>query len=290
MERLTDDNYNNNEPLNLTIKKKPVAVVAPSAILDMSKSYLNKSYENETLQNNKYSESNAEDVSAKNNIFNNNTTDCLDLTKYNKNELKSNCLIKDTNANSFPHEQLKNYLEKDASDYLNKSSVYDKNIFTEEKRLYDHLKGQETKTSNIFKEAYKMSETLYESLPNNKQIPSTEGLYSMINSLAEQKFLTALYMNSLLAQNLPYGFGVNYSNTGLLEQQNMRNSQNTILNNLMDRQKLSSQLFSRDNEKNLNLNLVETIIKNEVTPPETISNNKQQSDIIDYNINANAKR
>lgn len=264
------DSEENCEPLNLTIKKKPVAVVAPSSIIDTSnKTFLNKYYDNEiSTFNNKYYDSGPEDLSAKqNNIFNNNS-DCLDLTvvsKYNKNEHLSN-YMKDT-ITGFPHEQLKNYIEKDTCDNTSKSSVYDKNIFNEEKRLYDHLKGQDTKTSNIFKEAYKMSENLYDSL-SNKQMSTTEGLYSVINTLAEQKFLTALYMNSLLAQNLSYGFGVNYTNPGLLDQ-NLRNNQNTVLNNLMDRQKLSSQLF-RDGDKNLN---IETVIKNEVNSTD-IPNSK----------------
>lgn len=242
MDKLDEDNC---EPLNLTIKKKPVAVVAPSAILT-------NNYSNDATSNNKYEYSNPEDLSVKN-IFNNNN-ECLDLTvvsKYNKNCIKE--------TNNFPHEQLKNFLEKDPN------SVYEKNIFNEEKRLFDHLKGQDTKPSNIFKEAYKMSESLYE-----KQMTTTEGLYSVINSLAEQKFLTALYMNSLLAQNLPYGFGINYSNTELLEQ-NLRNNQNNVLNNLMDRQKLTSQLF-RDGDKSLN---IETVIKNEVnTISADFTNNK----------------
>lgn len=224
------------EPLNLTMKKqRPIAIVAPNAIAP----YLNR-LDNEITKN---FEQTAEDLSKPQKINN----DCLDLTvvsKYNKNEHSN--LKYDT---GFPHEQLKKFIGK--QDFNS-----DKNIFSEDTILYDHLKGQDPKATNIFKENKILD--IYDTLSNKN--PTTEGIYSMINTLAEQKFLTALYMNSILSQNMGYGFG--YPQT--LEQ-NLLNNQNNLLNNFVDKQNTSASQLFRIGDKNLNL---ETVIKNEVNTPE----------------------
>lgn len=248
------------EPLNLTMKKKkPIAVVAPSSIIDNNKN-INKYDNNETV-NNKNFDSPPEDLSYNkcDNILNNNN-ECLDLTnKYNKNEINS-LNLKENNTGLFQNEQIKNFIEKDTINDFN-NSFYDKNIFTNENitKFYDDYQ----KSNNIFKDAYKITENFYDN--NNKQISTTpENIYSMINTLAEQKFLTALYMNQLLTQNFGYNFMYPSANGNVLEQNILNNQNNLLLNNFADKQKsLPSQLF-KVGDKNLN---IESIIKNEVNNP-----------------------
>lgn len=222
------------EPLNLTVKKqKPIAVVAPSAIVD-----------NNRIKNEQKNFDVPEDLSLKYKDKINNNYDCLDLSvvsKYDKNEHN---FIKENNE---LNAKLKNYIEKD--DFTTSASN-EKNIFNEGTILYDNLKGQESK--DIFKDAYKINDNIYD------LASKPDGIYSMINTLAEQKFLTALYMNSILAHNFSYGFG--YPTNGFLEQ-NLLNNQSVLLNNYVDKQKTEASKFFKYGDKFSNL---ETVINNEI--------------------------
>lgn len=213
-----------NEPLNLSVKKtKPIAVVAPIAPVE------NK---NNNEQKNLFDLPQDLSIKIDKDKINNNY-ECLDLTtpsKFNKNE-KHNFLKDDLN------QQLKNYIEK--SDF-NNSVNNEKNIFNE--------------SSNDPKESLKNTyEKFYSSFSN-----SPEELSSVINSLAEQKFLTALYMNQILAQNLNFNYGLGYGSN--LDSNILNNQSTPLLNNYFDKEKpASSKLFNKNDNKT-----IDSLIKNEV--------------------------
>ncbi|XP_017778501.1 PREDICTED: protein pangolin, isoforms A/H/I/S isoform X7 [Nicrophorus vespilloides] len=210
------------EPLNLTIKKRPVAIVAPSSVVD----FYQNTIVHKTVNRDKAPTDKPEDIPQ-------------DLSlKHLKSEFDEPTPTDKQNNNKFNnHEELRKYLSKDE---VVKNNSYNKNSFTE--NIHD-LK------TNIFKDIYKMND-FYE-----KNLASPDNIYSMINHLAEHKFLTAWYMNSVLNMNLPYlnlnkqpsSFDVNSTNSA---------ANNSILNNLLNKKPSTDVNF-------------DTLIKNEMRPEKT---------------------
>lgn len=234
------------EPLNLTIRKKPVAIVAPSAVLDTNEN-IKPTNNNNSINNN-------------NNTNNNNKTNSdkqcedgpedLSVKKPQEEEEKkqpppyNKQTNKDSNLNNnefnflqYNNEELRNYLFKSVGETRN---IYNKNTFEETIKEHD-LK------SNIFKDVYKITD-FYETL-TNKNLAAPKNIYSVINHLAEHKFLTAWYMNSVLS--MPY---LNLNPKSFAQNTNSP-AKNSILNNLLDKK------TSADYKTTLNF---DTLIKNEM--------------------------
>lgn len=221
------------QPLNLTIKKKPIAIVAPSAVIDASNQNANKTMnQNKFLNEIKYCEETPEDLSVRKK--DEEEDDFLYEKNINKEFILNNELHNNNNNNT--HEDIEKYLMKNET-----RNSYNKNSFEETVKEYD-LK------SNIFKDVYKISD-FYETLAN-RNLATPENIYSVINHLAEHKFLTAWYMNSVLS--MPY---MNLNGKNFLPATNSP-SKNSILNNLLDKKPSGDY-----NKTALNF---DTIIKNEM--------------------------
>lgn len=217
------------EPLNLTIKKKPVAIVAPSSIIDINQKF-------KTVNNIK--EINEDDCF--NDAFNyDKVEECpqdLSLKKHNE------CSMNNNFSNNKFNDKLKAPSQDDGF-IINKCVNEIKDNYNK-KTFIDNVKEQEIK-SNIMNSVYK-AQDLYESF-NNKNLVAPENIYSMINYLAERKFLTAWYMNSMFAGNLA---------TPYHHQQQQQQPNNNILNNLLEKK------TTKDDKSFLN---IETLIKNEMS-------------------------
>lgn len=188
---------NNDEPLNLTIKKRPVAVVAPSAvILDANQNVKVSNIRRVSGKSNLQAES-PEDLSVR-----------KDLNDYISNG----------------NDALRQYLFKNVS---GDDKNFEKNNFLKESEL----------KANIFRDFYKMNEFYDKNL-------ATDNIYSMINQLAERKFLAAWYMNSVLG--MPYSETKNATNSP---------TKNSILNNLLDQKPIA------DFKNSVNF---DTLIRNEM--------------------------
>lgn len=223
------------EPLNLTIKKKPVAIVAPSSIVDTNQNF-------KTANNNKTKSEYDFTISAFNSEKYDEAPQDLSLKKqrnyYSNNLSKFDQDTYNDKLNS-SNEDEKYLLQKCVNEIKNN---YNKKSFME------NIKEQELKT-NIMNSVYKAND-LYENF-NNKNFVAPENIYSMINYLAEHKFLTAWYMNSMFAGNL------GYPSTGVFQQHSgQQSNNNSILNNLLDKKVL------KDDRTALN---IDTLIKNEMT-------------------------
>lgn len=222
------------EPLNLTIRKKPIAIVAPSAItMDANQNVKAINHNINKIINDsvKFYDDAPEDLS----IRKHEETETNFLYEKNTNlNLHNEC------NNNNNNEDLQKYLLKNLQEAGRNS--YNKNSFEETVKEYD-LK------SNIFKDVYKISD-FYETLAN-RNLTTPENIYSVINHLAEHKFLTAWYMNSVLS--MPY---MGLSPKGFAPNQPVNSpTKNSILNNLLDKKP------SPDFKPALNF---DTIIKNEM--------------------------
>ncbi|KAK5642120.1 hypothetical protein RI129_008287 [Pyrocoelia pectoralis] len=229
------------EPLNLTIKKKPVAIVAPSSIIDTNQNF-------KTINNNNHKIKNDDEF----------TISAFDYEKY-EDAPQDLSFKKQCNDISNNKSSELNKFDNDYNDKLNNTSNQEDNFLHKyvneiknnynKKSFIDNIKEQELK-SNIMNSVYKAND-LYENL-NNKNFAAPETIYSMINYLAEHKFLTAWYMNSMFAGNIPYPPGAVFS----------QSNNNSILNNLLEKK------VTKDNRPSLG---IDTLIKNEMSEP-TVKN------------------
>ncbi|XP_018331094.1 protein pangolin, isoforms A/H/I/S isoform X3 [Agrilus planipennis] len=244
----------NDEPLNLTVKKRPVAIVAPSSINDLN-NYLAKHNNSNNNINNNIKEK-PEDVANK---VEDEPQD-LSLKKRN-NDHPENC----RDQNNF--DDLNSFRKKYFYASPNEGGNNDLNMKGETKNSYNKnsfmeaMKERELKT-NIMNSVYK-SNNIYDYL-NNRNLETPENIYSVINSLAEQKFLTAWYMSSMFSGGgFPYAGGFvppNFPNIPDMLSPNLTNApgNNSILNNLLDK-----KVF-KDEKPLLG---IDKIIKNEVERP-----------------------
>lgn len=253
------------EPLNLTIKKRPVAVVPPSSInIDANK---NKTINNFNNNNNNYTNNNN---SINNNIkayeYSDELPQDLSIHKNNKNT-EDNKL---NNEKLLYEQQMKYYLDNNNQDfckYIHKNVEEEKNNYNKNYFADNLLKGTLDLKANIFKDVYKMSD-IYENISSKNLTSSTENFYSMLNHLTEQKFLATLYMNSMLSMNMPY---LNLQDmVGYDRNPNVNNSpsKNSILNNLLNK-KTQNDFKSSPN--------FDTLIKNEMC--NDIADLKTNSDL-----------
>lgn len=194
------------EPLNLTIKKKPVAVVAPTSVHPTN----NNHPDVPSIETSKYDD-HPQDLSLRK----------RNNDGFTNNNLKEDALYKRVN------ETKDNYSKK---------------------CFMDSIREQELK-SNIMNTVYK-GNNLYDGY-DSKNLTASENIYSMINYLAEHKFLAAWYMNSVLGGNFP--FASNPFQQGIPPNHPNNNS---ILNNLLDKKVT--------NEEKPVLTF-DTLIKNKVT-------------------------
>lgn len=218
------------EPLNLTIKKKPVAIVAPSSIVDTNQNL-------KTTNNNSKGKNDNNEFSY-NSAFNSEKYDEFpqDLSLKKRNDLSIE--LNKFDKQIYNNEKLNSSNQEEK--FLHKCVNEIKNNYNK-KSFMDNVKEQELKT-NIMNTVYKAND-LYENF-NNKNLVAPENIYSMINYLAEHKFLTAWYMNSMFTGNLTYSSLQQHSNN------------NSILNNLLDKK------VPKDDRSALNL---DTLIKNEMS-------------------------
>ncbi|XP_031348932.1 protein pangolin, isoforms A/H/I/S isoform X8 [Photinus pyralis] len=223
------------EPLNLTIKKKPVAIVAPSSIVDSNQNL-------KTINNNNNHKARIDDEL---------TISAFDYDKYEDvpqdlsfkkqcNDISNN--NKSAENHKFGYNDKLNNTSNQEDNFLHKYVNEIKNNYNK-KSFIDNMKEQELK-SNIMNSVYKAND-IYENI-NNKNFAAPETIYSMINYLAEHKFLTAWYMNSMFAGNIPYPPGAVFSQT----------NNNSILNNLLEKK------VTKDSRPSLG---IDTLIKNEMS-------------------------
>lgn len=225
----------NEEPLNLTIRKKPIAIVAP-AIIDTNQNVkLINQNNNKPISSSesKSYEDGPEDLSVR-------KIEDVDDNSSVKDELyeKNTNLNKEYNNNNNNNDDIQKYLRKnfDARNYYNKNS------------FEEHVKDYDLK-SNIFKDVYKITD-FYETL-TNRNLTTPENIYTVINHLAEHKFLTAWYMNSVLS--MPY---MNLNGKNFMQNHPTNSpTKNSILNNLLDKKP------SGEYKTALNF---DTLIKNEM--------------------------
>lgn len=239
------DSTGGEEPLNLTIKKRPVAIVPPSSInLDASRRTINNHFNNNNNNNNN------------NNYANNNikTYDYPDEVPQDLSMRKNNKNTEENKLNNeklIYEEQMKYYLDynnhQDFCKHLYKNCEDDKNNYNKNYFADNLLKA------NIFKDVYKTSD-FYENLSSKNLTSSTENFYSMLNHITEQKFLATLYMNSMLSMNMPY---LNMQEMTGYDRNACNNSptKNSILNNLLSK-KTHNDFKSSPN--------FDTLIKNEM--------------------------
>lgn len=231
------------EPLNLSIRKKPVAIVAPSSIVDGNGNIKPTVYHNKLGEHAAKTEDAPEDLSVKKtNMMNGKSSPPQDCDK--PDNLSSDSK-KDVNGPlppwQYANEDLRKYLSKSVSEQVKNN--YNKNSFAESVMAKD-----KDLTTNIFKDVYKNNDS-YE-----KNLSSNDNIYSMINHLAEHKFLTAWYMNSVLHMNLPY-FNLNNYDAAAAANNGSVSANNGILNNLLNKK--------IENEVKIPSHL-DTLIKNEM--------------------------
>ncbi|XP_065161345.1 protein pangolin isoform X5 [Atheta coriaria] len=232
------------EPLNLSIRKKPVAIVAPSSIVDGNGNIKPTVYHNKLGEHAAKTEDAPEDLSVKKtNMMNGKSSPPQDCDK--PDNLSSDSK-KDVNGPlppwQYANEDLRKYLSKSVSEQVKNN--YNKNSFAESVMAKD-----KDLTTNIFKDVYKNNDS-YE-----KNLSSNDNIYSMINHLAEHKFLTAWYMNSVLNMNLPYFNLNNYDAAAAAANNGSVSANNGILNNLLNKK--------IENEVKIPSHL-DTLIKNEM--------------------------
>lgn len=194
------------EPLNLTLKKMPIAIVAPFSVIDPKSNNNNNSNNNNeshVSDLNKCDEDLPEDLSLKSKS----TSDQgLDLTKNSKRLEKSNL-----NRNL----QLCSYFCKNEET----RSLYDRNTFNDN--------------------SYNDNKLVYENSPSETE---RDNLYSFLNSL-DNKFLSMWYMNSILSQQNPY---LNLTDPTYRAKPDTSPRSNKILNNLLDKKPYASYKFPMD--------------------------------------------
>ncbi|PSN40683.1 hypothetical protein C0J52_21716 [Blattella germanica] len=213
------------EPLNLVKKKKPVAVVAPSSVVEKNNT------ENENCK-----------------------TESIDSSVKDLNTAKE-CYEYDDTSN--PHSKL------DFNEESPKPSGMLEALLTNKDSKYIQNTGEVDKTENENDLMKKEKEIVSSSDDPGGGTPATpggfdplrpDGLYSMIHSLAacEQKFLTALYMNSLMSATVAtppsvisppvmgfgfprgHGYFLGYENTALTDAgHNNLVTGNSTMNNLL---------------------------------------------------------
>lgn len=182
------DEWSSCEPLNLSIKKRPIAVVAPSSVATSSE----------------------------------NQTDTMLLEKP---RIHRPFEVSDDDSNSKPSPQ----------------PTTSSTDLTDEVICLDLSKKEENRvTDNNLTGNEKLMEYFAPFLQENQDgvLSNPESIYSMINHLAEQKLIQALYMNTLIAQsnqpNLAAALAAsNYvAATSSTDTQNSKH-QYPILNNLL---------------------------------------------------------
>lgn len=197
------------EPLNLTIKKMPIAIVAPFSVVDPKSNNNNNHNTNNNNNNNeshvsdlnKCDEDLPEDLSLKNKTA---SDQGLDLTK------RSNFEKSNLNRNH----QLRSYFCKNE----------------ETRSLYDR---------NTFNDNYNDNKLVYE---NTTSETERDTFYSFLNSL-DNKFLSMWYMNTILSQQNPY---LNLTSATYRTKPDTSPGSNKILNNLLDKKPYASYKFPMD--------------------------------------------
>lgn len=229
------------EPLNLTLKKMPIAIVAPFSIIDANQNHKinnnnnNNNYEVKTDLHQSLNKCDdlPEDLTINDGQFvikNKNNDQCLDLSKTN-NKDKDKLKFVDHN------EQLRKYLCKNRDDIRN--DYNNKNTFNE----------QDLKLLND----YQKINDLYSNLTTaSKNLSGTDTISSFINNLTDNKFLATWYLNSVLNQHNPYlNFSRATSQSSSSTFNNDKNDNNTsqcsssnrILNNLLDKKAYNTYKF-----------------------------------------------
>lgn len=214
---------NTDEPLNLTLKKMPIAIVAPFSIVDANQNIkMNNNNNNNNINNNnetsvsninKNSDELPEDLSTKNK--NNVSDQGLDLSKNSK----------DKNLeNNVHNETIRNYLLKND---VSRNS-YNKNTFNpDESFLNDYTKLCD----------------FYENL--TQKTYSTDNFYSFLNNLTDNKFLSMWYMNTILQQQNPFLNLTTPLTTTTYDttKTSIPSDSNGILNNLLDKKPYKTYKF-----------------------------------------------
>lgn len=246
---------NSEEPLNLTIKKRPVAIVPPSSInLDANKKTINNNINNIFNNNNNNNNTNNNNNNVKTFDYSDEQPQDLSMHKNNKNTEDN----KMNNEKLTYEQQMKYYLDNNNQEfckYLHKNVEDEKNNYNKNYFADNLLKGTLDLKANLFKDVYKMSD-FYDNLTSKNLTSSTENFYTMLNHLTEQKFLATLYMNSVLSMNMPY---LNLQEMASYDRNTSNSSpnKNSILNNLLS--KKSHNEFSKTSPPNF-----DTLIKNEM--------------------------
>ncbi|KAJ8934667.1 hypothetical protein NQ314_013233 [Rhamnusium bicolor] len=208
------------EPLNLTLKKMPIAIVAPFSVVDSNQNFKttnNNSNNNNYVNFNNNNESNQtdlnkcddlpEDLSIKNKT---NGDQGLDLTK------NINTQVNFEKPNIDHTEHLRNYFSKN----VETQNSYDKNTFN------DH---------------YNNNHKLVNSYENSTTKNHDLDIYSFLNNL-DNKFVSLWYMNSIFNQQNPY-LSLTNSTSNFSTKSETHATSNKILNNLLDKKSYSSYKF-----------------------------------------------
>ncbi|XP_022914160.2 uncharacterized protein [Onthophagus taurus] len=251
---------NPDEPLNLTVKKCPIAIVSP-ILMASSDKHLNKITNNATDHHHHnedvdiilrklqqppppdelllHYEDSSEDIPQDLSIKKNGDEPPLSPSPNrkpinNEKNYTGNYLINGGNDDDDGNEKLffssfkDNYRKNDFADNLLKNSI--------------DLK------SNLFRDVYKMTD-FYDNLANKNLTPSENVYLNVLNHLTEQKFLAALYVNSFLSsmqhhqpQNVQetYERPSNRRNSNTIPTERNSPTKNSILNNLLNKKPPSS--------------------------------------------------
>lgn len=226
------------EPLNLTLKKMPIAIVAPFSIVDA----------NQNIKMNNNNITNEGSVSNNNNNVNK-TSDELpeDLSTKSKNSSDQG-LDLSKNSNHVNNETIRSYLLKD--DDVARNS-YNKNTFNPD---------------DSFLNDYSKLCDFYENL--TQKTYSTDNFYSFLNNLTDNKFLSMWYMNTILQQQNPFlNLTTPLTTTSYdTTKTTIPTDSKGILNNLLDKKPYKTYKFPSG---------FDALIKNEMQPEK--SDTKQKS-------------
>ncbi|CAH0546216.1 unnamed protein product [Brassicogethes aeneus] len=237
---------NSDEPLNLTIKKMPIAIVAPFHHVDQNHNIkINNNNDDKLPANNNNNNKNEEDV----------PQDLSRKTPTSENGLDLS--TKKQPEKIYHNEQLRKYLCKDEQS----DNSYNKNTFNGDNQIVND---------------YNKLRDFYENIANKGD---NNNIYSFLNNLCDNKFLSAWYMNTMLTQQNPY---LNYAPPPSPYECKSDTSpnRNRILNNLLDKKPYNPCKFPTG---------FDALIKNEMKGDNKHPSRKQNGSQMDHKNNIDAK-